>query len=163
MQEIFIEARDKFLLSTLMFSPKKPKAVVQIVHGSLEHKERYCDFANFLCEHDFAVVIADNRGHGASISPSYPRGFSGTLEQNIMDMEVVTEFIKTNFPSLPIYMFGHSLGSVFARVFLQKHDTEIQKLALSGTVNYNPFAWQKLFHFLKASTEQASCLIVLPQ
>ena len=36
------------------------KSVFQIVHGMAEHGERYEDFAKFLCQKGFAVVVDDH-------------------------------------------------------------------------------------------------------
>ena len=44
-----------------------PKAIVQIVHGMCEYKERYLDFINFLNKNGYIVIIHDLRGHGKSI------------------------------------------------------------------------------------------------
>ena len=39
-------ASDNVLLSTLVIAPESPKAVLQLVHGMAEHKERYIPFMN---------------------------------------------------------------------------------------------------------------------
>ena len=43
------------------------------------------------------------------------------------------------YPDKRLYLLGHSLGSVFARCYLENHDDAIAKLVLSGTVEYNKF------------------------
>ena len=37
-------ASDGVRLSTLAITPQSPKAIVQLVHGMAEHKERYLPF-----------------------------------------------------------------------------------------------------------------------
>ena len=43
---------------------KKPKAIVQIVHGGAEHGGRYSGLAKALNEQGFVVYAEDHRGHG---------------------------------------------------------------------------------------------------
>ena len=44
--------------------PGKVKAVVQIVHGMAEHKDRYLFFADYMTKNNIAVYIHDHLGHG---------------------------------------------------------------------------------------------------
>ena len=51
----------------------------------------------------------------------------------IDDLYRVSEYIKNMYPDKRLYLLGHSLGSVFARCYLENHDDAIDKLVLSGT------------------------------
>ena len=42
----------------------RPVAILQLVHGMSEHKERYKPVMEFLCAAGYACVIHDHRGHG---------------------------------------------------------------------------------------------------
>ncbi|WP_339216324.1 alpha/beta fold hydrolase [Ornithinibacillus sp. FSL M8-0202] len=117
---------------------KKSKAIVQIIHGANEHKERYYDFANYLARHGLTVIISDTRGHGYSVSKDYPLGYMNGVEEIVADQLLITRYVKERFPNQDVYLVGHSLGSIFARCYLQEHDHEIKKLVLSGTANYVP-------------------------
>jgi alpha-beta hydrolase superfamily lysophospholipase len=64
MENLFIEGAQGYKLSLALFPVEKPKAVLQIVHGMQEHKERYYAFGEFLASHGYAVVVSDMRGHG---------------------------------------------------------------------------------------------------
>lgn len=138
MEELTITAQDGLHLSVSIFKVQKPRALVQIIHGAKEHKARYDQFASFLQKNGFAVILSDNRGHGESVNSDYPLGFMDGVEQVIEDQMLITKYIKKLYPSKDLYLFGHSLGSVFARCYLQEHDNEITKLVLSGPVNYVP-------------------------
>lgn len=137
-EKMKLAANDGLELSTVLFSVEDPKALVQIIHGAVEHKNRYFDFAEFLQRNGFAVIISDNRGHGESRNDKYYLGTMGSLEQMIEDQVLITKHIKSLYPGKELYMIGHSLGSLFARVYLQEHDNELSKLVLSGTPNYVP-------------------------
>ncbi len=134
MKEFNIIAADGLKLSAALFECENPKAVIQVIHGAKEHKERYYDFIEFLNSKGYAVIITDNRGHGHSINQQYFRGHFDGIMQVVEDQYIVTQYIKNVYPDKDLYMFGHSLGSCIARIYLQKHDDEIKKLVLTGTV-----------------------------
>ena len=41
MEELLIKAKDKYRLSCALFNNKNAKAIILIIHGMEEHKERY--------------------------------------------------------------------------------------------------------------------------
>ena len=138
MESIKLSANDGTKLSAAIFKADEAKALVQIIHGAVEHKNRYFGFAEFLQKNGFTVIISDNRAHGESINDKYYIGTMGSLRQMIDDQLLISKYIKDQYPGKALYMLGHSLGSLFARVYLQEHDDEISKLVLSGTPNYVP-------------------------
>ena len=165
-----IQANQGLILHGVTLHCDDPKAVVQVVHGALEHKELYFEFAEFLYRNGYAVFLADNRGHGESVNTQYPRGHMDSIDQMAEDTYLTTEKIKKEYPGKDIYLFGHSLGSVIVRNYLMRHDGEITKLVLSGTANYIPavpfgiflgrlikvfngkYGHSKLFHKIGGST-----------
>ena len=62
----FKSEADGLEISVMALIPdKKPyRAVVQLVHGMSEHKERYIPFMQYLAKLGYVVVIHDHRGHG---------------------------------------------------------------------------------------------------
>lgn len=140
MKSLDLTASDGLKLSTVIFEATNlstnTKALVQIIHGAQEHKGRYYELAEFLKNHGYTVVLSDIRGHGESVSKDIPQGYMDSLEQVIADQKLISDTIKSLYPGKPLYLYGHSLGSLFARCYLQAHDNEIEKLILSGTVDY---------------------------
>lgn len=136
METMTLQMPDGLDLSLAVFDLENPLAVVQIIHGAKEHKERYCEFARFLNGCGLAVVASDSRGHGDSIDERYPRGHMERCSEMIDDQYRITCFIRERHPGVPLYIFGHSFGSLLARVYLQKHDDEVEKLVLSGTASH---------------------------
>ncbi len=131
-------AKDGLELSCLYSKVENPKALVQIVHGMAEHKERYNDLIKFLNGYGYTVIISDLRGHGLSVNGDYPLGHIESIEQLVDDQMIITEFLKRENPGVDIYMYSHSFGTCISRNYIMKHDNEIKKLILSGTVGYNP-------------------------
>lgn len=140
MREFTIKADDGLNISAAIFDTEDPKALVQIIHGAKEHKERYYDFMQFLNDQGYAVIISDNRGHGASVNEKFPLGYMDGTADIIKDQRLVTKYIKKMYPGKPFYLFGHSFGTLLSREYLWENDAVVDKLVLSGTVNYTPAA-----------------------
>ena len=134
---------DGLTLHLLVAEPQgQAKGVVQILHGMCEYKERYLPLIQHFTDNGFIVVCHDQRGHGDSVKDDKDRGyFYEKKAQAIVDDAVdVTQWIRTRYPHLPITLFGHSMGSMVARCYLQRHDTLINKVIISGSPVYNPLA-----------------------
>jgi len=136
MEKINLTAHDGLPLSVVISKAEETQGLVQIIHGAKEHKGRYYHFIEFLNKQGFTVIISDNRGHGESVNHIYPLGYMNGVEQMVADQVLITDYIKSLYPDKKLYLFGHSLGSLFARCYLQEHDERIEKLVLCGTANY---------------------------
>lgn len=139
-KDILITAVDGYQLSCSVFEAQSPKAVVQIIHGMEEHKERYEMFAEFLAARGLTVITSDLRGHGKSAPIlshiSDKRGDKLLIE----DQKTIRKYIEEKYPKLPVYLFGHSMGTIISRVLIQSEGDKYEKVALSGYVNPNPVA-----------------------
>lgn len=140
MEEGRILAKDGLEISYLYSHVEDCKACVQLVHGMIEHKERYIPFMEELKKAGYSVILSDNRGHGTSINEEYRLGHIGTPEVMVEDQYLITKVIKEKNPGKSLYMFSHSMGTLIARNYLIEHDDEIEKLILCGTVACYPIA-----------------------
>ena len=138
--EMYITNTDGHDIFVRLYEHENPKGIVQLVHGMAEHSYNYLDFINYLVKDGYTVIAHDHRGHGKSISEKYPNGFMRLSEELIDDTYVVNSFIHDKYPDLPIYMIGHSMGSMIARMYLQNYDDTIEKLVLIGTVEHSKIA-----------------------
>ena len=143
-KDIILDASsDNIRMSLAVCEPEEsPKAVIQIVHGMSEHKERYTPFMEFLCSKGFVCVISDLRGHGASVSSKEELGDMGKggFKAAVEDQYKITLWCKENYPSLKVFLFGHSMGSMLVRSYCKKHDSEIAGLIVCGSPSYNSAA-----------------------
>lgn len=116
-----------------------PKAIVQIVHGMCEHKERYLPFMQYLNTRGYICIAHDHRGHGKSIRTADDLGYfyDGGYEAMINDAHAVTLWAKQHFPNKPLYMFGHSMGSMVVRSYTKRYDNELAGLIVCGSPSYN--------------------------
>ena len=90
------------------------KGIVQICHGMAEHLERYEEFIDFLTSSGYVVFIHDHLGHGKSVKNDDELGYFGEKDGYktlVNDVKLVTDLAKDKYPELPVFLFGHSMGS----------------------------------------------------
>ena len=71
----FLSEADGLEISALCIMPEEKteyRAVIQLVHGMSEHKERYIPFMEYLAEKGYITVIHDHRGLPSRISLPVP-------------------------------------------------------------------------------------------
>ena len=105
------------------------------------------DFAKYLNENGYIVVVGDHRGHGKSISTSYPNGYMKRSEELVDDEIMIAKYMKKEYPDLSYYLLGHSMGSMIARLFLRENDDLLDKLIVTGTVPVNKAAGLGVFFY----------------
>lgn len=115
---------------------KKPKAVIQIAHGMAETAQRYETFAKVLTKNGYIVYINDHRGHGKTAKIienvghlAEKEGFRCLVE----DMYTLTNIIKKENEDLPIYLFGHSMGSFASQRYIMDYSNNLAGLILCGS------------------------------
>lgn len=113
--------------------------VVQLAHGMCEHKERYVDWMRYLTQQGFAAVISDHRGHGGSVADEAELGYFGDTQGDAIvdDLWQVTCAIRQRFPGQKVMLFGHSMGSLVVRKYIQTHDEAIDRLVVCGSPSEN--------------------------
>ena len=93
----------------------EPEAVVHISHGIAEHAGRYAWFMQILRDAGYAVYAHDYRGHGYTYADDSCKGhFSDKngIDKVLHDLDFAIDRIKKHHPNIPIFCFGHSLGSI---------------------------------------------------
>ena len=149
MQEFTLVSAGAGNLRCALWLPEgEARAVVQLVHGFSESIDRYDDFARFLCANGFAVCAEDLMGHGKSVSPECPLGcLVGGWDAAVADVAALLHQIKVRFPALPVFLFGHSMGSFLTRTLLYTEpDAGLAGAVLCGT------AWESDFILKSAET-----------
>lgn len=129
-------------LSFQVFRPESDaRAVVFTVHGMQEHKERYEDFAKYLSSRGIGCITYDLPGHGETAGDEENKGWFGEKDgwRNLVSSAVeIDELARKEFPGIPAVFFGHSMGTMIGRVFLETYDGLIDAMILSGAPCYNP-------------------------
>lgn len=126
---------DGLELGVSMRIPEKPTGILQLVHGMAEHRERYHAFMDYCAEQGLITIIHDHRGHGASAKTPEDFGYFGENgeEAIIQDVHQVTEYVRGLYPDLPLTLFGHSMGSLVVRCYVQEYDCDIDGLIVCGS------------------------------
>ena len=117
-----------------------PKAMVQLVHGVAEHLGRYDAFARYLADRGFAVCGGDHLGHGKTVDDG-KYGYFGKKNGWALvtaDVRRLRILMGAEYPGLPWFLFGHSMGSFLARTYLCKYPGTVDGCILSGTGQEKP-------------------------
>lgn len=118
-----------------------PKGVVQIAHGVAEHIERYGGFMRFLADNGFAAAGNDHLGHGKSVNDDSELGFFAEKDGwdlVVGDMKKLHDMLAAEYPGLPIFLFGHSMGSFLARTYIIKYGNDFTGAVICGTGQQSP-------------------------
>ena len=133
-QSSFVSSADGTEIATTAWTDVvgTPRAAVQIAHGLAEHAARYGRFATALNEAGFLVLATDHRGHGRTgrdrLGDFGAAGFDGL----IADVAEYSRAIARDH-DLPVFLFGHSMGSFAAQSVILDHADQYVGVVLSGS------------------------------
>lgn len=133
-----------------------PIGVFQIAHGMAEHIERYDGFARFLASNGFVVCGSDHLGHGKSVNSDKDYGYFDAYNGDkrlVDDLHILTKIMKKRYPDLPYFLFGHSMGSLCARVYTAHFGEELNGAIYCGTAEV-PAAAEALIPAINAACEK---------
>ena len=142
------------------------KAIIQISHGMKEHTGRYEEYMQFMAEKGYVMVSHDHLGHGQSVKDKADLGFFASKNGYIHvlnDLATTAGRVKKSFPQLKLILFGHSMGSFYARVFAAKYHHLVDGVIISGTGGKNPLVapGKALINlFIKFKGERATSKVV---
>jgi acylglycerol lipase len=89
--------------------PRAAKAGLIVVHGIAEHGARYRHAAAALAANDIASFVYDQRGHGMSTGT---RAHVEDFADFAGDLQLIGANVRQRFPKLPLFVWGHSMGSI---------------------------------------------------
>ena len=129
-----IRAVDGYEIHVQSWDPDTgPTAVIQVLHGLGEHIARYDRFAEAATARGIALVGHDHRGHGPhSDDLGYFAGKDG-WGKVVGDVGTVNDWIREQYPDLPVIMLGHSMGSFIAQAFAMHYGDRLQGMLLSAS------------------------------
>lgn len=135
---------------------RTPWGVLLLVHGMVEHIDRYDTVAKTLARCGLIVMGSDLIAHGSSVASKEEWGhFDPQVDKTalIEDVELLRQQAHQRFPKLPCVLLGHSMGSFIVRAYAQKYSQEIDGLIICGTGFESPVvlaAVQRLVRVMSA-------------
>lgn len=112
------------------------KGIIQISHGMCEYIERYEHFAYYLTDNGYIVCGNDHLGHGGSVKSNDDLGYFSPKDgwsHLVNDVHRFTLIMKKKYPSLPIFLIGHSMGSFIARLYISRFPSILRGAVFMGT------------------------------
>jgi alpha-beta hydrolase superfamily lysophospholipase len=108
---------------TRWWTVDEPRGIVLVSHGASEHSLRYDRFARALNAERFTVAALDHRGHGCT-APSTGPGVAGpgggdALVDDLRELHEAAE--SAAGAGVPVFLFGHSMGSLLALAYLTRY------------------------------------------
>jgi alpha-beta hydrolase superfamily lysophospholipase len=108
---------------------RETKGVICLIHGLGEHSGRYAHVAERLNSAGYAVFAFDLRGHGLS---GGKRGHIPSLELIYEDIDELIRSAKFSCPNKPLFLYGHSLGSILALSYTLTRKPDLTGIVVTG-------------------------------
>jgi alpha-beta hydrolase superfamily lysophospholipase len=116
-----------------IWAAPKARAAVLLIHGVGEHGGRYDKLVAPLNSAGYSVYGVDLRGHGRSPGR---RGHISVWSDYLDDLSAARDWCTGEAAGLPLFVFGHSMGSLLALDHLLIRPEGVQAAAVTGV----PFA-----------------------
>lgn len=120
-----------------------PRGILQIAHGMAEHIERYDDFMHAVSDAGFIVCGHDHLGHGKTAENESEYGYFAKKDgwrTVVNDVRAFGNAIAQQYPGLPHFLLGHSMGSFLARAAAAIYPKDYNALIIMGTGGPNPLS-----------------------
>lgn len=130
------EGTDIFVYNWMPDDNAEVKGIVQISHGMAETAARYERFAEVLTGNGYIVYINDHRGHGKTAGTIENVGYLADKDGFnwlVKDLHQLSGIIKSEHPGLPLFLFGHSMGSFATQRYIMLYGKELKGAILSGS------------------------------
>ncbi len=105
-EEVTTKTADGHLLTHWLLKPEKIEGVVFHLHGNAQNITAHIRSVAWLVKHGYLVYMFEYRGY---ITPHKP-----SIENTISDVQLALHSLIKEYPQLPIYVFGQSLGGSIA-------------------------------------------------
>lgn len=138
-EELYFDSRDNVnRIHAMKWIPdtEKPVCILQIIHGMAEYIERYDEFARVMAEKGILVVGEDHLGHGKSVGENGTYGYFCERDAAtvvVRDAHRLKKMVQEQYPGVPYFILGHSMGSFILRNYLCRYGTGIHAAVIVGT------------------------------
>ena len=136
-EEYIFKLTDGSSLRGIKWSNPEAKARIVIITGMEEYAMRYDNFAQYLASEGYEAYCLDHFGQGSNACDRRLLGVwpIDAFEKTVDNQAALIEHIKGD---LPLYLFGHSLGSFISQRVIQKYSHLVDKVILCGSNGPDP-------------------------
>ena len=125
-----------------IYTPKisTAKGIVQLAHGMIDYVGRYKHLIEYLTGEGYILAGNHHLGHGKSVSSAEDYGFFAEkdgVETLIKDMHTFNRYLRDTFPTLPLVVMGHSMGSFITRLYIEQYPHSLRGAIIHGTSGPN--------------------------
>lgn len=117
------------------------KCILQIVHGMAEYVMRYDEAATWFANHGILVVGEDHLGHGRTVGEEGLKGYFCPQDPAtvvVRDVHRLKKMTQEQYPGIPYFIWGHSMGSFILRNYMFKYGKGIDGAIVCGTATHPP-------------------------
>lgn len=134
-EDSFFEALDGKKIHYVFYKADNPVGNIVICHGFTESGEKFREMSYYFLRMNLNVFAIDNRGHGLSHRHTDNKNIVHikSFEQYVTDLKtLVKRVVKPVSPSLPLYLYAHSMGGAISVQHLQTYPGVFDKAVLSA-------------------------------
>ena len=142
-ETVFPSADGKSTVYAELYTPRtvSSRGIIQLSHGMIDYVGRYRELADYLTDRGYILAGNHHLGHGKT-APS-PEDFGYFAERDgtelvLKDLHTMNSMLRHTFPTLPLILFGHSMGSFLARLYVVKYPNTVKGAVIHGTAGPNP-------------------------
>lgn len=131
----FFEALDGKKIHYVYYKAENAVGNMVIAHGFTESAEKFLEMCWYFNKMNLNVFIVDHRGHGLSHRHNTDKEVVHIkyFDQYVDDLQkLVKKVVLVKAPSLPLYLYSHSMGGAIAVQHLQKYPGVFSKAILSA-------------------------------
>ncbi|MBS3752996.1 MAG: lysophospholipase [Anaerolineales bacterium] len=108
---------------------ESPRGILLIVHGLKEHSGRFVNLVDYFIPAGFAIYGFDLPGHGRSAGT---RTYIQKFQEYVDVLQNFSQKVQDRHPLTPVFLYGHSLGTLISLALLLEDQTNYRGAILSG-------------------------------
>lgn len=125
-------ASDGFSIAYRHWKATGPKRVVFCIHGVGDYSGWFRNIAPELAADGSEVYALDLRGFGESCQVGSIHGVVSDFNRHLLDIDDFVTYVFNHHAGLKRFLFGHSLGGVYAVWYAANHPGKIDGLVLAA-------------------------------
>ena len=156
---IEIQNPDGSTTTVKLYQPETAKAIFALFPAMGVYAKYYVPLAEELYQNGLATALVDLRGNDtSSVRPGKKVDF-GYSDQLSLDFHTAITHLRKEFPDVPLYLFGHSLGGQLSCLYASKNPKAVDGLILSATCSVYYKGWDGFAAYQTLAGTQFSNLV----